>query len=85
MDLMLQQGAFGPLAATAAPAPCTSVLLPSQLLDPLPCLVLQDAPVCWICLDGSQAESKLVKPCQCPRLAHSVCLGRWNLQMAGTR
>ncbi|KAK9804179.1 hypothetical protein WJX73_009336 [Symbiochloris irregularis] len=47
--------------------------------------VPQDAPVCWICLDGPSSLACLVQPCRCPRFAHAHCLARWQLQSAGSR
>jgi hypothetical protein len=45
-----------------------------------------EAPVCWICLDGPAADAPLVQPCRCPAMAvHARCLARWQLQSAGTR
>lgn len=57
-----------------------------QLCNLMPCFcVLQDAPICWICLDGPRSEANLVQPCNCPRHAHAHCLARWQLQSAGSR
>lgn len=51
----------------------------------LGCGYVQDAPVCWICLDGARADTSLMRPCNCPRHAHAGCLARWQLQSAGSR
>ncbi|GMH33955.1 hypothetical protein BSKO_01789 [Bryopsis sp. KO-2023] len=46
---------------------------------------VEDAPICWICLDPSTPERELTLPCKCPRHCHPLCLARWQLQSAGTR
>jgi hypothetical protein len=48
-------------------------------------VALQDAPICWICLDGARSDAHLLQPCNCPRHAHAHCLARWQLQSAGSR
>lgn len=45
----------------------------------------EDAPICWICLDGAKGDTALLRPCNCPRYAHAGCLARWQLQSAGSR
>ncbi|PNW83548.1 hypothetical protein CHLRE_05g234660v5 [Chlamydomonas reinhardtii] len=48
---------------------------------------------CWICLEGINdsaaggaaggANNRLIQPCRCPRLVHSVCLAKWQLSQSG--
>lgn len=45
----------------------------------------EDFPVCWICLDGPEANRPLVHACRCPSWTHAECVARWQLQSAGTR
>lgn len=35
---------------------------------------------CWICLGETDNEfNKLIKPCNCPRVAHQFCIAKWQL------
>lgn len=47
--------------------------------------IIEDHPICWICLDLPRPEACLLQPCKCPRFAHAHCLARWQLQSAGSR
>lgn len=44
----------------------------------------EDAPACWICLDGPTSSKPLLTPCKCiSRPVHRACLARWQLHSAG--
>ncbi|GLC44228.1 hypothetical protein PLESTB_000754900 [Pleodorina starrii] len=51
-----------------------------------------DGDTCWICLEGVEGSethpgpvhaNRLIKPCRCPRVVHSVCLAKWQLSQSG--
>ncbi|KXZ51380.1 hypothetical protein GPECTOR_12g342 [Gonium pectorale] len=54
-----------------------------------------DQETCWICLEGVEAQdqpstqpaplraNRLIQPCKCPRVVHSVCLAKWQLSQSG--
>lgn len=42
-----------------------------------------DQNCCYICL-AEREDSKLIRPCACPRWVHEDCAARWQLQKAGT-
>ncbi|GIL71414.1 hypothetical protein Vretimale_2719 [Volvox reticuliferus] len=52
----------------------------------------EDCEACWICLEGVEGidispgplhGNRLIKPCRCPRVVHSVCLAKWQLSQSG--
>ncbi|EFJ51791.1 hypothetical protein VOLCADRAFT_103291 [Volvox carteri f. nagariensis] len=52
----------------------------------------EDNETCWICLEGVEGvdispgplqSNRLIKPCRCPRVVHSVCLAKWQLSQSG--
>ncbi|GLI59255.1 hypothetical protein VaNZ11_001101 [Volvox africanus] len=52
----------------------------------------EDCEMCWICLEGMEGTdislgplhgNRLIKPCRCPRVVHSVCLAKWQLSQSG--
>ncbi|GIL46371.1 hypothetical protein Vafri_3361 [Volvox africanus] len=52
----------------------------------------EDCETCWICLEGMEGidispgplhGNRLIKPCRCPRVVHSVCLAKWQLSQSG--
>ena len=91
-DIRVFSGSAAPSVVEVAPeeVPACEVSACEVLCYPLLDLILyrpfcQDAPICWICLDGAKNESALMRPCNCPRYAHGGCLARWQLQSAGSR
>ncbi|KAG2490390.1 hypothetical protein HYH03_011190 [Edaphochlamys debaryana] len=58
----------------------------------------EECETCWICLEGNSEggpcanaraplellhANRLIQPCRCPRVVHSVCLAKWQLSQSG--